>query len=378
MECRDVLEMNSRKGDLIDKHIILILFKPFLDEFMLASKIIGGMFGLEPRQKYVESTNHSVAELFSKHHFDVTNTRSGLYCLGLTLKPKAVWLPSYLCRSILDGVKGLPIDIRFYELDDQLKMTRMDEVVDLVQEGDFFLFINYFGFVNDLEIIDVLRKKGIVIIEDSSQALLTSHDSFRSDFALFSFRKFAGIPDGGLVWMKKKINVTAIDPIPEEWEATVQDCARARYEFDQSGRNNDWFRKFQRMERLQPSGPIGMSQLSRDICLRHLDWNTIRQKRVENYKVLWNSLHSLAVMPFPRTETVPLGFPIRVPHRQKLLKVLYENSIFPAIHWAIPDEVPAYFKSCRQLSSEIMTIPCDQRYGPDDMNRIATIVMEQL
>ena len=44
-------------------------------------------------------------------------------------------------------------------------------------------------------------------------------------------------------------------------------------------------------------------------------------------------------------------------------------SLFPSVQGDIDKVAPSQYEEIHQLSREIMILPCDQRYGPEDMYR---------
>jgi dTDP-4-amino-4,6-dideoxygalactose transaminase len=70
----------------------------------------------------------------------------------------------------------------------------------------------------------------------------------------------------------------------------------------------------------------------------------------------------------------PLGFPVKCTERNKLKERLISQQIYPPIHWTLPQHITEHFPELQKLSSSILTIPCDQRYGLSDMKRIADIL----
>ena len=126
---------------------------------------------------------------------------------------------------------------------------------------------------------------------------------------------------------------------------------------------------FQSAEANGPMEPCRMSDLSAAI-LRIVDWATIKKSRRRNYEYLLSELGKLAIFPNLPRDVVPLGFPIRVRNRDRVRRSLFNERIYPAVHWEIVDLVPAEFISSHRLAREIMTLPSDQRYGRDDMKRM--------
>ena len=70
--------------------------------------------------------------------------------------------------------------------------------------------------------------------------------------------------------------------------------------------------------------------------------------------------------------SVPLGYVIRLKNRDTVKEKLAANRIFAPIHWSLPQEVDRKrFPDSKMLADSLLTLPIDQRYGPDEMNYIA-------
>jgi dTDP-4-amino-4,6-dideoxygalactose transaminase len=128
---------------------------------------------------------------------------------------------------------------------------------------------------------------------------------------------------------------------------------------------------FQWVEANGPLEPCRMSDLSAAI-LQIVDWSTIKKRRRQNYEFLSSELGDLAIFPDLSPTVVPLGFPIRLPNRERVRRSLFNDRIYPAVHWDVAGLVPPEFAASHRLASKIMTLPCDQRYDQDDMKRMVS------
>ena len=105
-----------------------------------------------------------------------------------------------------------------------------------------------------------------------------------------------------------------------------------------------------------------------------LSWNTISRKRRDNWQILHELLgnkveHLFDYLP---DGAVPLGHVIRLKNRDRVKEKLAEHRIYAPVHWPLPEEVDKKkFPDSKVLSDSLLTLPIDQRYGPDDMNYIA-------
>ena len=87
-------------------------------------------------------------------------------------------------------------------------------------------------------------------------------------------------------------------------------------------------------------------------------------------------LGKLALRPQLSADVVPLGFPVRLGNRDVVREALQDVRIYPPVHWPLQGVVPESFKASHVLSSEILTLPCDQRYGADEMEQMADVVLK--
>jgi hypothetical protein len=121
-----------------------------------------------------------------------------------------------------------------------------------------------------------------------------------------------------------------------------------------------------------------MSELSWTLLRYSFDYLAIAQRRVANYRLLLNKLGDIALFTHLPENVVPLGFPLRVRRRDSLRQILFDNQIYPPVHWPTQGIVPQEFSESHKLADEIMTLPCDQRYGGEDMERMASIILKEV
>jgi dTDP-4-amino-4,6-dideoxygalactose transaminase len=336
-------------------------------------KLIGGSFGLEETLGF----NSCRPPFLADENVFLVNARSGILLLVELLAPGKVWLPSYLCSAIVDAVEKGATSIGFYEVDYDLTITSRAWLED-VRRGDLVILIDYFGFPCDYSCACQAKERGAWVLEDACQALLSEEVGSCSDFVLFSPRKFLGVPDGGVLALKSKLAFPQLDlqRPPAEWWLKASLATILRREFDLHGGNRRWFELFQEVEAEAPIGNHAMSELSQTLLIHGFDYVTIAQRRIDNYQLLADQMRNLALFSNLPRNTVPLGFPIRVERRDEVRRVLFDHEIYPPIHWRIQEFVPEEFKYSHRLASEIMTLPCDQRYDDDDISRMAGLILE--
>jgi len=334
--------------------------------------MIGGLFGLECQETPKEVT----PPFISGRDLFLVNGRSGIWLLVNRLRPPHVWMPSYLCHTMLSGIDRNITDLRLYEVDYELKV-RSNEWISEVTSGDLVIFIDYFGFPHDHQLAKQVKAKDAWVLEDACQALLSDQWGSASDFVLFSLRKWIGVPDGGILRVPENFPLSniSLNASPPTWWLKALLVVIRRREFDDGLPTREWFKLFREVENTAPIGPYAMSELSR-VIFEHFDYSEAADRRIRNYQTLLDELSDYAICPPIKQGVVPLGFPVRVKNRDGVREQLFQHEIYPPVHWLLDGVVPLRCVDSHRLSSQIMTLPCDQRYRHEDMERIADIFLQ--
>lgn len=336
--------------------------------------IIGGMLGLaEPAAR-----PYPPLSLLRHPHLRLVNARSALRLLIAHCQPTRVWLPAYLCPALLEVIESRE-QVQFFDPGPRLDVAASTLPPD-VAAGEMLVVIDYFGLGVPRDGLSALRRRGVTIVLDACQALFTSPDWSRIDYVIASPRKFVGVPDGGLLVASEagRLPSVALHEAPVDWSQRALDAARQRAEFDRDGIARAWFQRFQQSEAEQPVGPFAMSAATSTILDTSVDEASISEQRRDNYQFLLGELADVALFREWPAEVVPLGFPIRLAARDRVRQALFAEQIYPPVHWRLEGSVPDRFVDCLRLSTELLTLPCDQRYTADDMRRMASIVRREL
>ncbi|MBA2372379.1 MAG: hypothetical protein H0V71_12145 [Chloroflexi bacterium] len=265
----------------------------------------------------------------------------------------------------------------FYAVDSWLRAD--PATLEELAADDLVVVIRYFGFPCAGDVVARAQHEGAWILDDACQALLSERPDDRQ-LTLYSPRKFIGVPDGGILQIPTGIELadTAFDAAPSRWWKVSMQASRGRRRFDDGVGDRSWFTAFQESEARSPVEPYAMSGVTDTLLRGALPWSDIAQRRIENFATLLERLEAWALFGHRPAGVVPLGFPIRVPDRERVLARLLANDIYPPVHWPVPADVPRRFADSRRLASEILTLPCDQRYVRSEMERVAALTLDAL
>jgi len=124
-----------------------------------------------------------------------------------------IGVPEFICRDLLASVAAVGAIPKFYPVDELLRPL----CSGAAQNARFVLFVNYFGFAQDMERIQRLWPDA-VLIEDNAHGYLSKDSSgadlgTRTSVAITSFRKTIRVPDGAYLHTATTINTNLIAPI---------------------------------------------------------------------------------------------------------------------------------------------------------------------
>jgi hypothetical protein len=346
---------------------------------------IGSFFEF-PRYEEVEESNSVLYAIKTGYGSDynaifVGDGRQAIKAVLLNLVDKLnkrkIYLPSYLCNSILQPFKELSLKFDFYG-----HFPHLTPNIDYSIKNSLIYIIDYFG-------IEALSNKEIEELSDSNLIILDiTHSIFNKKrfkiknenvIMIASLRKVFPIPDGGVIYCKNSINIKKLqyDGYVKMLEAMFLKKYYININNDESLK--EYFLKLYRSyEKLKDNNNIKVyeiPQISVEI-LRNLNIKNILLKRKENLDYIYKNLvdNDIFATLFKREEIkspffMPLLFKnekLREIYRKKLIN----SNIYPPIHWELPTDIPLTFKYEHDLSKRILSIPIDQRYGLKEMDYI--------
>jgi len=316
------------------------------------SKAIGGYFGLE--LPLLQGRLYPDALCFQ-------SARSAFYALLVRGKPNRVWMPTYICDSMLAPLDATGTEVVFYDIDSNFNISNNVKIED----SDWLLYVNYFGICNKQE--DMLLERFIPsqLIFDHSQAFFSPPKDCLA--TIYSPRKFFGIPDGGLL-------LTSLPVIePEEVDvSSVARCAHLLKRLDGTAENGYQDFKYSE-ETFCDIEPRKMSLLT-DRLLTSIDYDSCKMQRNTNFHFLHGQLKYLNNMNFDVSSIDgPMCYPLLLDDviTRERLRV---NSVFVPTYWREAYSRMKFGSFGRSLLDKCLPLPCDHRYRQEDMMYIIELV----
>lgn len=322
---------------------------------------------------------------------DVRLTSSGSGAIRLALnqinpKVKKALLPSYLCESMIWPFEEAGYEIFYYDLDEYFQpQDRQIEQTDI----GVFLHMGYFGFPTNKKLmhtISVLKSKSVIVIEDVTHTLFYDFPNrLRSDYLIGSLRKWMGIPSGGFL-AADKLGENDLSEPPKDFIDLRTTSLSQKYDYMQTKKQalkTNFLEGFQKAEKtLDEDRQIyRIDELSKSI-LQQTDSKRIKQLRQSNYTFLATHLKSIKEIDVIFEElddaVCPIFLPIYVKNgRDELRAALIKKEIYCAVHWPVPQQLKDRLNSkIEHMYDSILSIPCDQRYNQENMNKIVNSIKE--
>jgi hypothetical protein len=275
-------------------------------------------------------------------------------------KPERIWMPRLICDSMVAPAAAAGVEVAFYELTADLRVAAPVKP----DRSDWLLYVNYFGICGHGSADALSRFDPQRIVLDHAQAFFAPPPACLA--AIYSPRKFFGLPDGGLL-------VTEV-PIPSPPADTGSVGRMQHLLLRLNGSPEEGFREFHHAEEtLGDFRPRGMSVLTRKL-LASYDSEAARTRRNSNFRLLDEVLGRRNPLPLALGDVDgPLCYPYGG-GRPALRSALLERRVFIPSYW--PEVLGRVDRGSveEHWATSVLALPCDQRYGDEEMTEMAMLV----
>ena len=298
-------------------------------------------------------------------HDDGLLLNSGRNALEYVLRTlggvKGLYIPYYTCDVVMEPIEKLNIPHTFYQINSKLEIENLPSL----KSGDYLIYTNYFG-LKDEYITALADQYGRQLIVDNAQAWFA--EPIKGVSTIYSPRKYVGVPDGGVAYSLKHIDVNSF-----EQDLSYDRCAHLLKRIDLAP--SEGYADFKSNSVRLIGQPIKrMSELTRRM-LSSIDFEFVKTRRRENFDYLYEHLCKTNRFDIPLLDSFscPMVYPY-LTEDEKLRRKLIENKVFVATYWPNVKEWAKEGMLEHDLSDKLIPIPVDQRYGLEDMNKVMTII----
>ena len=287
---------------------------------------------------------------------------SGRACLSYLIEQRIIRkiaLPDFNCDIVEAVCRAHEVKIRFYPVGADLRPKTLQ-----TEEDEWLYLVNFYGQLSADELQRIAARVPRLIV-DNAQAYFDL--PLKGVDTLYTCRKFLGVPDGGFLYTEAPERTLPEDESRERMAFVLGRFERPAGEYlAAAARNNDDLS----ME------PKRMSELTKNL-LHAVDYDRVKTKRTENFRLLHEGLGSVNCLNLRVTEGA-YAYPLMLPEGQKIRKKLIKQKIFVPMLWPnVPEQQPADSEACK-LAEQVLPLPCDQRYGTEEMAFIIKAVRDCL
>ena len=307
-------------------------------------KEIGGYFGLE---SHLNNGGEYHADLVA-----LNTARNAIVYLAKAKRIEKLYIPFLLCDSVslVCDREGIPYE--YYHTDKSFQPI-FDKKLG---NGEYLYVVNLYGQLANERIVELQRQYKRVIADNIHAFFQKPVEGIDT---IYSCRKFFGVPDGAYLAtdciLNENLPLDNSDDRTRHIYGRVKDGATAHYaEF----KAND--ASFKQLPLMQ------MSELTHKM-LSEIDYEAIRTIREENYAFLHQQLGNKNRLNL-RLPEGPYAYPFYCENGMEVKKKLAEKKIYVATLWPNVLEIGGEVE--RDYAENILPLPCDQRYGIEEMRTI--------
>ena len=314
-------------------------------------KEIGGYFELE--------------DLAGKEYYPelykVNLGRTALLWLLESRRYSKIYLPVFLCESVVEACEQHGIHIERYRMDAELNILLPQ---NKMKEKECLYLVNYYGQLTDEKILQYKEKYGNIIVDHT-------HAFFQKPLkgidTLYSCRKFWGVSDGAYLATDAVLSMDK----PLDRSNKRMEHILGRYEENAGAYYQEMLQNAASYDRMEIRR---MSRLTENL-LGAIDYEAGKNRREENYSILSEELPSESV--FVRvTPEGPFVYPYHHKDGLNLRHWLAEHRVFVPTYWKNILEECDKNSLEYKWAAEILPLPCDQRYGKEEMKYMAALIRE--
>ncbi len=301
---------------------------------------------------------------YSKNLSRFNTVKAAFDYLIRQISPSKIWIPYYYCPSTTEAIRRTGVEICFYHIDEGLMPENIPD-----ENGSIVLLIDYFGVCGRKikKIAETFSKAEIIL--DLAHAFFEKPLIKGNIHNVYSAKKFFGVPDGAYL-------ISQFAARNNAKPTNAGSYAGYLIKAFEEGTNASYHLK-KETDSLLEAHYGTMSRLSEGL-LRNVDYERVRKKREENYRVLFKAFLEFNELSIP--EMIPAyQFPLLLSDRGKeIKKVLIEQKIYVSTLWSGKELLEKGNSFELNMMNNAVFLPMDQRYNSEDMNYIIGIVEKEL
>lgn len=287
---------------------------------------------------------------------------SGSNCLAYLIRAKGIrklLIPRFLCDCVEETCRKEGTEVRFY----QINKDFTPEPGICLEDGEWLYVVNFYGQLTQAQLGELVQRHGRVIV-DNAQAYFSM--PLPGVDTLYTCRKFFGVADGAFLYT----DAAPETPLPRDESFDRMHFLLGRFEQPAS----NFYAEYAQNNDDLSDVPVRQMSLLTDNLLRGIDYDRVRRIRTENYRYLHRCLESRNLLRLREVEGA-FAYPLLLENGAQIRKKLLQHKIYIPTLWP---NVPRDGSLEDHYAQNILPLPCDQRYGEEEMNILVKTILQYL
>lgn len=284
--------------------------------------------------------------------------RNALAYLLRARKIKKLWIPKYICDSVIKLCERESVKYTFYHIGVDFRLS--DDIE--LRDNEWLYFVNYYSQFDNNQISEVVQKYSRVIVDNAQsyfQEPLPHVDT------LYTCRKWFGVPDGAFLYTDALLE----EDLPQDVSFERMNYLLGRYERTAS----EYYSEYVANNKLFEIEPIkSISKLTWNL-LHGIDYSTVLQIRTDNFTFLDKCFRRINKL---KLKTTAFMYPLMIDNGSELRKKLQMEKIYIPTLWPAVFDITISEDSEYKMAKNILPLPIDQRYTVDDMRYLVKRIQE--
>ncbi len=306
---------------------------------------------------YIEFENYH-GNMLHDRAISLNCGRNALAYLCEAKKIKKLYLPCFLCSSVPNLCDKIGVEYGYYHINEKFEPI----FNKALGENEWLYIVNFYGQLDNDYLTAWKRKYGRVIVDNAQSYFQMPVDGLDT---LYTCRKYFGVADGAFLYTDAKLD----RELPQDESFERMHFLLGRYERSA----NEFYSEYVLNNKLFATEPVKrMSRLTENL-LHGIDYDAVAKRRQENFEFLDEEFRDINELNL-KSVYGAFMYPLLVQNGSEIRKALQKEKIY------IPTLWPNVMKECRvgsleyHYAADILPIPIDQRYGKEDMIKIAEMV----
>ncbi len=310
---------------------------------------------------YFEFDDSFRGNVYHKNAIPLNLARNALLYILEAKNIRKIYIPYFLCNVVSKVLIRENIEFDYYHINKVFEPNFNKSLND----DEYLLIVNYYGIFSNDKIKNFKIKYNNIIV-DNTHSFFQKH--VENIDTIYSCRKFFGVPDGAYLYTDILLD--------RDLEI---DCSNKRVEHifgRYSHTASQYYELYNETQKSYQDLPLRKMSKLTNRMLELIDYNHIIESRNKNFKELAITLDPINVIKFHHIEG-PFCYPLNIKNAQKIRKKLIENKVYIPLLWPDLQKLDSY-KYEKEFVTNILPIPCDQRYNIKDMRHVLDIILNEM